>query len=152
MGTRERLRNPEQGRMGGHMRVSRTSSPRISRTPWVAAIALVAVLFQALASGAMAHTVTDRGVAQVICTAQGAASAPFAADKALTEAGKGKTASGLPCQDCVSAATAALTPPDPCATLVRYARKAQVWRDVADTVRRTARAPPRPHGQAPPIA
>jgi hypothetical protein len=139
--------------MGGHMRVSRTSSPRFFRTSWVAAVALVAVLFQALASGAMAHTITDRGVAQVICMAQGAALTPLTLDgKAQAESGKGKTASGLPCQDCVTAATAAIAPPDPCATLVRYARKAQVWRDVADTVRHTARAPPRPPGQAPPIA
>lgn len=135
------------------MRVSRTSSPRILRTSWVAAVALVAVLFQALASGAMAHTITDRGVAQVICTAQGAALAPLPLDaKAQAEPGKAKTVSGLPCQDCVTAATAALAPPDPCASLIRYARKAQVWRDVADTVRRTARAPPRPPSRAPPIA
>jgi hypothetical protein len=135
------------------MRVSRTSSPRMSRTPWVAAIALVAVLFQALASGAMAHTITDRGVAEVICTAQGAAPGLLGVDtKAQADPGKGKAVAGLPCQDCVSAAAVALVPPDPCATLVRYARKAQVWRDVADTVRRTARPPPRPPGQAPPIA
>jgi hypothetical protein len=133
------------------MRVSRTSSPRISRAPWVAAIALVALLFQALASGAMAHTVTDRGVAEVICTAQGIAVPTLDAD-AKAEPGKGKAAAGLPCQDCVTAAATAIVPPDPCATLVRYARKAHVWQGVADTVRRTARAPPRPPSRGPPTA
>jgi hypothetical protein len=131
------------------MRASRTSSPRLSRAPWVAALALMAVLFQALASGAMAHTVTDRGVAQIICTAQGAAALDA---EVKAEPGKGKTTAGLPCQDCVAAAAAVIVPPDPCATLVRYARKAQVWQGVADTVRRTARAPPRPPSRGPPTA
>ncbi len=135
------------------MRVSRLSS-RTLPGQWAATVALLAVLFQALASGAMAHTVDARGVAQVICTASGASPASYIDNKTSLEdknAAKPKgQAAGLPCQDCVMAASAAITPPDACALAVQYARKAEVWRAVADTVHQYARPPPRPPSRAPP--
>jgi hypothetical protein len=130
------------------MRVSRLSS-RTLLGQWAATVALLAVLFQALASGAMAHTVDARGVAQVICTAGGAAPASYIDNKSEAPKPKGQAA-GLPCQDCVMAASAAIAPPDACALAVQYARKAEAWRAVADTVHQHARPPPRPPSRAPP--
>ena len=146
------------------MNVRRASSRAFST--WAATVALIVVLFQALASGAMAHTVNDRGVTQIICSAAGASAVVVGhdgqarvekADQAQKDADKGqkdggKSKSGLPCQDCVGAATAAIAPPAPAAALVRYARQADIWRRVSDTVHKQARAPPRPPSRGPPSA
>ncbi|MBN9319861.1 MAG: DUF2946 family protein [Caulobacterales bacterium] len=140
------------------MNVRRASSRAFST--WAATVALIVVLFQALASGAMAHTVNDRGVTLIVCSAAGASTVVVDHDgQARVEKADGaqkdsaKTKAGLPCQDCVGAATAVAPPsPDPAAALVRYARQADIWRRVSDTVHKQARAPPRPPSRAPPTA
>lgn len=137
------------------MRVSRPSSSVFSGQ-WVATVALLAMLIQALASGAMAHGVTDKGVPLIICSAQGATTVTVGHDgKAqLTDVVPGKLkgqAAGLPCQDCVTASTAAIVPPPtPVVSPVRYAHKTQVWGAVATVIHQKARPPPRPPSRAPP--
>lgn len=142
------------------MRVSRPSSPNRNRGmfSWAATIALLAMLIQGLASGAMAHGVTDKGAALIICSAQGVSSLTIGPDgKAHLEAvepGKVKgQKAGLPCQDCLTALAALPAPaPAPAATPVLYPQKTVIWDAVESVIRKQARAPPRPPSRAPPIA
>jgi hypothetical protein len=114
-----------------------------------ALIALAALLVQALMpSAAMAARAAGAPQTVVVCTAMGVK---------IVTVGKGsgqdqKGFAGLPCQDCLAAATATLPPPEPMSVPVAYA---VAYADPAprpETAPKTARAPPRPLGQGPPAA
>jgi hypothetical protein len=57
---------------------------------------------------------------------------------------------GMPCQDCLAAAMAAVTPPAPAVAPVAYAVARVEHVAAAPALEPRARAPPRPFGQGPP--
>ncbi|RAK59838.1 DUF2946 domain-containing protein [Phenylobacterium hankyongense] len=118
------------------------------RAPAAALLAVFALLIQALLpAAAMAAQSRSSGETIVICTQMGVQTIKVGED--------GKTQkgfAGLPCQDCLGAATAALPAPEPIALPVAYV-VAQVEHTTPIRARpQIARAPPRPPGQGPPTA
>lgn len=109
-------------------------------------VAVFALLAQALVPAA-ALAAQATGVTYVeLCTSQGAQTI------ALDKTGQPKSGfAGLPCQDCLAAATAVVVTPEltivPTAYVVAVVRHATA----ADTPAPRARAPPRPPGQGPPL-
>ncbi|MFL5297495.1 MAG: DUF2946 domain-containing protein [Phenylobacterium sp.] len=59
---------------------------------------------------------------------------------------------GLPCQDCLAAAMAAIAPPELAVRPVAYVTARVEHAPVAERIAPRARAPPRPPGQGPPTA
>jgi hypothetical protein len=59
---------------------------------------------------------------------------------------------GMPCQDCLAAAMAAVAPPAPAVAPVAYAVARVEHAAAAPALEPRARAPPRPPGQGPPTA
>jgi hypothetical protein len=115
--------------------------------PIAAAFAVFALLIQALLPSA-ALAAQPSGGPLVVCTIAGAKTVQTEA--AGRHAPKGFA--GLPCQDCLAASVAALTPP-----LLSFEPAAAAFVLIAHPVRPVlclalARAPPRPFGQGPPHA
>jgi Na+/proline symporter len=113
---------------------------------WVALLALFALMVQALVpAAAMAAARPGDPATMVICTQDGAKIVPTGAP-----AHKPKGFAGMPCQDCLAAAMAAIAPPSLALQPVVY----QAARVEPAEIRRLdaprARAPPRPPGQGPP--
>lgn len=122
---------------------------RASRPPLAAALlAVLAVMVQALMpSAAMAAQAGGRGETITICTGMGLQTVK------VDGQGQKKGFAGLPCQDCLAAASAVvMPPPQPAVVRVAYATAFVLDAPRAELTPRSARAPPRPPGQGPPTA
>jgi hypothetical protein len=110
--------------------------------------AVLAVMVQALfPSAAMAAQAGARGETIMICTAMGLQTVK------VDGQGQKEGFAGLPCQDCLAAATAVVMPaPQPAVARVAYATAYVLAAPRAELTPRSARAPPRPPGQGPPTA
>lgn len=120
------------------------------RPPLAAALlAVLAVMVQALIpSAAMAAAQGAGGQTIQICTAMGLQTVKVDGG---TEKQKGFA--GLPCQDCLAAATAVVLPgPQPSVVRAAYATAFVIDAPRAELSPRSPRAPPRPPGQGPPAA
>lgn len=122
---------------------------RRRRLSLTALLGVLALLVQALLPvAAMAAQSRADGQTIVICTQMGAQTIKLDGDGKPQKGGF----AGLPCQDCLVAATAALPAPAPVALPAVYV-VAQVHHTVARRAApQLARAPPRPPGQGPPTA
>lgn len=115
-----------------------------------ALLGVLALLVQALLpAAAMAAQGRPGGETIVICTQMGVQT--LKVGESGGKAGKGGFA-GLPCQDCLSASTAALPAPEPLLLPVSYAVSHVEHVVVRRAAPQMARAPPRPPGQGPPTA
>jgi len=118
---------------------------RLALAAWLGVMAL---LVQALLPAASLAASTEApGVRLVICTDTGAHLVTVA-ERAPSKKGF----AGLPCHDCLGAATAALPAPVPALVAVRYAEASADRLPERPEAQRLARAPPRPPGQGPPVA
>lgn len=119
------------------------------RPPLAAALlAVLAVMVQALIPSAAMAAQAGGGETIQICTAMGLQT--IKVDGGATQQ---KGFAGLPCQDCLAAATAVVMPaPQPVVVRVAYATAFVIDAPRAELAPRSARAPPRPPGQGPPIA
>jgi hypothetical protein len=118
------------------------------RRALAALLAVFALMVQALFPAAAMAARSDQTGATIICTAAGTQA--IAADGSPEAPKKGFA--GMPCQDCLAMAMAAVTPAPIAVQRVAY-QTARVGH--APAVRRLeprARAPPRPPGQGPPTA
>jgi hypothetical protein len=126
--------------------MARAQDRKHERTAIVALFAVFALLVQALIpAAALAGPRLVPG--DLICDGGRVHSASGAATPASH-----KTMGGMPCQDCLAAAMAAIAPPAP--QVARVAYETAVVEHVAAAPRLTprARGPPRPPGQGPPTA
>jgi len=125
--------------------MTRAQDPKRERTAIIALFAVFALLVQALMpAAAMAGPRLVAG--DIVCDGghvRADASGAPVSHKAL---------GGMPCQDCLAAAMAAVAPPAPDFARVAYAvARVEHVAFVAVPAPR-ARAPPRPFGQGPPTA
>ena len=126
------------------MLAGRTSA-MLRRTRVCALLGVLAILVQALLPAAAMAAQAHGATAIEICTDQGARSVVIGAD------GKAhKSFLGLPCQDCLAAAMAAITTPDLAIQPVAYVTTRVEHAAAAVAPAPRARAPPRPPGQGPP--
>jgi len=126
---------------------SASHSARHDRRAIVALFAVFALMVQALIPGLAMAGQPDP--ASIICTGTGvqAAGAPS------TPAGPKKGLAGMPCQDCLAAAMAAVTPaPIVAIQPVAYAVARADHAPAISRLAPSARGPPRPPGQGPPTA
>jgi hypothetical protein len=126
-----------------------TATAGRAHTPVAALLGVLALLVQALLpAAAMAAQSQGHGETVVICTQMGAQTIKLGLDGKPQKGGF----AGLPCQDCLTASTAALPAPAPVALPVAYV-VAQVEHAAPHRAApQLARAPPRPPGQGPPTA
>lgn len=125
---------------------TRQSAGRARLALWLGVLAL---LVQALlpAAALAAQSRSPGGEQMAICTSVGVRTV------AVDPSEDAKTPfAGLPCQDCLAAAVAALPAPDPAAEPVAYARARIDHGPERSWAPQLARAPPRPPGQGPPQA
>jgi hypothetical protein len=116
-----------------------------------ALLAVFALTVQALIPAAAMAARPDAGGALVICTATGART--ILADGKAAPARPREGFGGMPCQDCLAAAMAALSPePAQAARPVVYAIARVEHAPASRLLAPRARAPPRPPGQGPPTA
>lgn len=114
-----------------------------------ALLAIAALLIQALLpAAAMAAQARPGGATLVICTQMGPQTVK------VGDAGKPHKGgfAGLPCPDCLVAASAALPAPEPLLLPISYAVAHVEHVAVRRTAPQLARAPPRPPSQGPPTA
>ena len=131
-----------------------THHARRDRRALAALVAVFALMVQALIpAAAMAQAPDGRG-ATVICTAAGTRTiAADGAAKAPKPGDARRGFGGMPCQDCLAAAMAAVTAPSPVAMQPVVYETARVEHaPVVRLLAPRARAPPRPPGQGPPTA
>nr|MEA2797082.1 hypothetical protein [Phenylobacterium sp.] len=121
--------------------------PTHDRRAIAALFAVLALLVQALIpAAAMARP--DASGARVICTATGTQT--IGPDGKLQAPHKGF--GGMPCQDCLAVAMAAVVTPELAVQPVAYAAERVEHAPVTSRLEPRARAPPRPPGQGPPTA
>jgi hypothetical protein len=131
---------------------SRRHTVQYDRRALAALLAVLALLVQALIpAAAMARPDASGGM--VICTATGTLTIgsdgkPEAPHSKAPHKGFG----GMPCQDCLAVAMAAVVTPDLAVQPVAYAAERVVHAPVTPLLEPRARAPPRPPGQGPPTA
>jgi hypothetical protein len=118
------------------------------RRALAALLAVFALLVQALIPAAAMAARPDPTGAMIICTATGAQTI---ATDGKPEAPK-KGFAGMPCQDCLAAAMAAVAPAPVTVEPVAYAIARVEHAPVRPVFAPRARAPPRPPGQGPPTA
>ena len=123
------------------------SRPAIAWAARAALLAVFALLVQTLTPAAALARGAD-GALAVICTAAGTAT--IATSDAPSQQPKGFA--GMPCQDCLAAAMAAITPPELSIRPVAYVMATVEHITPAQQISPRARAPPRPPGQGPPTA
>jgi hypothetical protein len=132
--------------MGARRTVAKT------RAAWAVLVAVFALLVQALtpAAAMAARPETNGGI--VICTAGGTET--VTADGHLVKApdSKPKGFAGMPCQDCLAAAMAAIVTPELAIRPVAYTVAVVEHAPARQLFPPRARAPPRPFGQGPPTA
>jgi hypothetical protein len=121
--------------------------PTHDRRAVAALLAVLALLVQALIpAAAMARP--DASGRIVICTATGTETIGSDGKPAAPDKGFG----GMPCQDCLAVAMAAVIAPGLAVQRVAYAAERVEHVPVTSLVQPRARAPPRPPGQGPPTA
>lgn len=113
-----------------------------------ALVAIFALLIQALVPAAAMAASSDPRTGLIVCAAGGAQ----AVSSSAAPASGRKSFGGMPCQDCLAAAMAAITTPDLAVRPVAYVTARVEHVAVAVTLEPRARAPPRPPGQGPPTA
>ena len=124
-----------------------THAAKRDRRAIAALLAVFALLVQALIPGAAMASQPD--AASILCTATGIQ----VADSSKAPGGPHKGFAGMPCQDCLAAAMAAVTPAPVVALLPVVYEVARVDHAPAiSLLAPRARAPPRPPGQGPPTA
>jgi hypothetical protein len=118
------------------------------RRALAALLGMLAIMVQALIPSAAMAAQQGSGETLQICTAMG-----LQTIKVDGGSQKPKGFAGLPCQDCLAAATAVVLPvPQPAVLRVAYATAFVPDVPRAELAPRAARAPPRPPGQGPPTA
>ncbi len=126
----------------------RTGQSAGNRGAIAALVAIFALLIQALAPAAAMAASRASGETMIICTAYGA--------QTVTQDGapapKPKGFGGLPCQDCLAAAMAAIAAPELAIQPVAYVTARVEHAAAAPAPAPRARSPPRPFGQGPPTA
>lgn len=125
------------------------TGPGDGRAGIAAWLGVLALLVQALlpAAAMAAQSGVARGEQIVVCTLAGVKTVTLGDhDKA------GKGFAGLPCHDCLAAATAALPAPEPVLTRIAYVSARIEHAPERSWAPQLARAPPRPPGQGPPQA
>jgi len=128
-----------RGRTGGHRR-------RAGVAAWLGVLAL---LIQALLpAAALAAQSRNPGEQIVICTLGGVKTVTVGDHQTKG----GKSFAGLPCADCLAAATAAVPQPDLGVERTSYATARIEHAPERSWAPQLARAPPRPPGQGPPSA
>lgn len=121
--------------------------PAHDRRALAALFAVFALLVQALIpAAAMARPDPAGGI--VICTATGTQTITPHGQPGAPHKGFG----GMPCQDCLTAAMAAVVTPQLAVQPVAYAAERVEHAPVDRLLEPRARAPPRPPGQGPPTA
>jgi len=128
------------------LHMTRTQDRKHERTAIVALFAVFALLVQALIpAAALAGPRLVAG--DLICDGGRVHSAADPAAPAHH-----KALGGMPCQDCLAAAMAAVAPPTPLVAPVAYETARVEHAADAPALTPRARAPPRPFGQGPPTA
>jgi hypothetical protein len=117
------------------------------RRALAALFAVFALLVQALIPAAAMAAQRDPTGAIVICTATGAQTL-----SAHGQPAPRKVFGGMPCQDCLAAAMAAVVTPELAIQPVAYAVERVEHASAVRLPAPRARAPPRPPGQGPPTA
>jgi hypothetical protein len=126
---------------------SRRHIVQYDRRALAALLAVLALLVQALIpAAAMARPDPSGGM--VICTAAGALTIGSDGKPQAPHKGFG----GMPCQDCLAVAMAAVATPELAVQPVAYAAERVEHAPVTSLLEPRARAPPRPPGQGPPTA
>jgi hypothetical protein len=127
-----------------------THAAKQDRRALAALLAVFALLVQALIPGAAMAGRMDPAGTTIICTATGTQTlAPDGKPAGPRKPGFG----GMPCQDCLAAAMAVVSPaPAPSVRPVAYAIARVEHAPVRSVLAPRARAPPRPPGQGPPTA
>jgi hypothetical protein len=121
--------------------------PTHDRRALAALLAVLALLVQALIpAAAIARPDASGGI--VICTATGTQTIGSDGKPTVPHKGFG----GMPCQDCLAVAMAAVVAPELAVQPVAYAAERVEHAPVTSLVQPRARAPPRPPGQGPPTA
>lgn len=126
---------------------------RIGGRAHVAAwLGVLALLVQALlpAAAMAAQSGAGRGERIVVCTLAGVRTVIVGEHDRSGPEKHGKGFAGLPCHDCLAAATAALPAPEPVLEPAGYTFVAVEHAPERNWAPRLARAPPRPPGQGPP--
>jgi len=123
---------------------------RHDRRAIAALFAVFALLTQALMPAAAMAAPADSALS-LICTAGGHATVPDA-KAAQIPGGPHKGFAGMPCQDCLAAAMAAVMTSPVTVRPVAYRVAAVVHAPDARPLAPRARGPPRPLGQGPPTA
>jgi len=130
--------------------MSPAHSTKHDRRAICALFAVFALMVQALMPTMAMAARPDLAEASIICTGTGLHT--LAPDGKLAPAHK-QTFGGMPCQDCLAAAMAAVAPaPAPSVQRVAYAIARVEHAPVRAVFAPRARAPPRPPGQGPPTA
>ncbi|HKR86783.1 MAG TPA: DUF2946 family protein [Phenylobacterium sp.] len=135
------------------MRRGRDSKGRTGGRALVAAwVGVLALLVQALlpAAAMAAQAGTARGERIVVCTLAGARTVVVGEPDKSSLAKHGKGFAGLPCHDCLAAATAALPTPEPVIEPASFTISQGEHAPERSWAPRLARGPPRPPGQGPP--
>jgi hypothetical protein len=124
------------------------STARIPCRSRAAAIALFALLIQALLpAAALAGQTPGRGETMVLCTAMGVQTVTV--DLGADDPAEGFA--GLPCPDCLTVASAAISVPSVAVGPVAYlSTEVEHIPTTTEPALRGARAPPRPPSRAPP--
>ena len=152
MATLAALRRGAQALDSPPMRRGRDRKGPTGRRALVAAwLGVLALLVQALlpAAAMAAQAGAAHGERIVVCTLAGARTLVGPSDKnGLAKHGKGFA--GLPCHDCLAAATAALPTPEPVIEPASYTISQVEHAPERSWAPQLARAPPRPPGQGPP--
>lgn len=150
MAAERTLAKPGAGRMSGAMRNGAASGRHEGRlAPFATLLAITALLVQALLpAAALAASTRNSGDVEItLCTGRGLEMVKLGGD-----AKPAKGFAGLPCQDCLGAATAAVTAQPPLAQApVRYSAPVARTSPATPPPTPMARGPPRPFGQAPPV-
>jgi hypothetical protein len=125
--------------------------PTHDRRALAALLAVLALLVQALIpAAAMARPDASGGV--VICTATGTLTIGSDGKPQAQHEAPHKGFGGMPCQDCLAVAMAAVVTPELAVQPVSYAAERVEHAPVTRLLEPRARAPPRPPGQGPPTA
>jgi hypothetical protein len=125
--------------------------PTHDRRALAALLAVLALLVQALIpAAAMARP--DAAAGAVICTATGTVTIGSDGKLQAPQQAPHKGFGGMPCQDCLAVAMAAVVTPELAVHPVAYAAERVEHAPVTSLLEPRARAPPRPPGQGPPTA
>jgi hypothetical protein len=115
-------------------------------------VAVFALLIQALTPAAAMAARPDGVSGIVICTGDGTATLTADGHLVKSPPSKSKGFAGMPCQDCLALAMAAIVTPELAVRSVAYTVAVVEHAPVRQLFPPRARGPPRPLGQGPPTA